>query len=40
MKIDTESDPGAWEEHFRLMEQFNKIRNQSDAKDDETAEGS
>ena len=40
MIIDTQSDPGAWQEHFRLMAQFNKLRNQSNAKDDETEEGS
>lgn len=35
MKIDTCSDEGAWEEHRKLMEQFNKLRAQYHAENDE-----
>ena len=34
MKIDTGSDEGAWEEHRKLMEQFNKLRAQYNAEND------
>ena len=35
MTIDTESEPGAWEEHHRLMKLFNKLRERTNAEDDE-----
>ena len=35
MKIDTGSDEGAWEEHRKLMEQFNKLRAQYNAENDQ-----
>jgi len=40
MKIDTGSDEGAWAEHQRLMELFNKLRAKTNAENDEAEEGS
>lgn len=40
MRIDTESDEGAWAEHQRLMELFNKLRAKTNAENDEAEEGS